>query len=127
MMKRCKRLFAVRTRQYERAHAAVVAAEIAREAAASAHRTACGAIERMLVRPWETSGLERATASGEGLRVHALSCAETVARAAEVQGRAAFARRRAEQALQTVRAQAERAALRREQTEHDERAARRRR
>ena len=127
MIKRCKRLLDVRTRQHERAHANLVTAEVAREAAASAHRTACGAVERLLVQAWETSALERATASIEAHRVHAVACAESVARAADEQRSAAFARRRAEQALHDARAQAQRDALRREQTEHDERAARRRR
>jgi hypothetical protein len=127
MIKRCKRLLDVRTRQHERAHAAVVAAEVAHQQAASAHETANAAIERLLVQSWETGALERATASSEAHRVHALACAESVVRAADVQRNAAFARRRADQALQTARADAERDALRREQTEHDERAARRQR
>ena len=127
MIKRCKRLLAVRLRQHDRAHAAVVAAEVVHAAAQTAHHTACGAVERLLVQSWETSALERATASIEAHRVHALACAESVTRAADVQREAAFARRRAEQALQAARAEAQRVALRREQTEHDERAARRRR
>ena len=127
MIRRCKRLLVVRTRQHERAHAAVVAAEVTHQAAESAHRGALDSVERLLVQSWETSALERATASTEGLRLHALACADSVVRAAEVQRDAAFARRRAEQALEDARAQVQREALRREQTEHDERAARRRR
>ena len=127
MIKRCKRLLAVRTRQHDLAHAAVVTAEVAHHAAQVAHTAAIDAVETMLVRAWETSALERGTATIEGERARVLVSASVVADAALVQRNAAFARRRAEQALERARAEAQAKALKREQTEHDERAARRRR
>lgn len=127
MIKRCKRLLAVRTRQHDVAHAAVVAAEVGHQAAEAAHGAAIDAVEGMLVRAWETSALERGTATIEAERARVIVCASAVAQAAAVQRDAAFARRRAEQALERARAEALTKALKREQTEHDERAARRRR
>lgn len=126
MIARRKRLLAVRTRQHERAHAALQTAELARAAAESAHHVACDAMERLLVESWELGALERATAAIEGQRLRAVECTETVVSAAEGQRSAAFARRRAERALETARAHARADALRREQIEHDERASRRR-
>lgn len=127
MIKRCKRLLAVRTRQHDLAHAAVVTAEVAHRAAETAHVAAIGAVESMLVRAWETSALERGTATIEAEHARVIASASVVAEAATVERNAAYAHRRAEQALERARAEAQAKALKREQTEHDERAARRRR
>jgi hypothetical protein len=127
MIARRKRLVDVRTRQHERAHAVVAAAELARDAAVHAHEEAKIAVAQLLVQSWETGALERATAAIDARRVQAQACADEVVRAADVRRAAAFARRRADQALQAARAERAAAALKREQTEHDERAARRRR
>jgi len=124
---RRRRLLEVRTRQHERANADVAVAERVHEATMQDHRDALAHLERLLARAWEVGGVERGAAAVDAERHRCGETQTSLLQAAETRRAAAYARLRAEQALDRAHVEARAAALRREQSEHDDRAARRRR